>query len=533
MQPHTNFGRLFPILLCIVAVGGLLLGAQAASAATPPNCIQDVWKAHNNNQNLTCTANDVTLSSATNIQISLGGSCDPVTGVCKCQSPGNVTFSADFEMDLTADTRYDIGFYIATDGDPNHDGALTGQCSATASLAGNTQQNTFINLDVPPNCSGNACQTGDVCGDITGPLGTAHNPVFVRQTITTPCVAGPSGKLELPFCTTWRQPGSNQVCLGTGTPGLPATNDVFPGSPSKCNCGTLAVDILTEAPTISVTKAANPTQINEGTPTDIIYTVDVKNDGSFVGVTVQKICDDQFGTVKTSGGLTCPAGALGTVKSTTCIVPQDIAAGATYECTFTASSGSRDVGQDITDQVCATGHDANTPPNPLSACNTATVTVANVNPTASLSKTVLATVCATMRYEVRVLNTDTVEPLTLTALSDDTYGSITTVHGNVTGTTCGVATGDPGLGSLSGQTGGGAFPFTLQTGDGNFGGTDTYTCKFDGTTCTFPLTDTVTGTLHDDENNLASPTGSATVRVNNSISPPGANDITITIAPSP
>ena len=91
---------------------------------------------HGNNQNLQCTANDVTLSSATNIQIITGGSCDPVTGHCSCFAGLPVTFSADFRMDLTADTRYDVGFYLATDGDPNHDGAITGQCSATASLAG-------------------------------------------------------------------------------------------------------------------------------------------------------------------------------------------------------------------------------------------------------------------------------------------------------------------------------------------------------------------------------------------------------------
>src|SRR5262245_59497429 len=112
--------RLLPTLLAVLAVGGLLFGVQPASAQT---CIQDVWKAHGNNANLQCTAKDVTLSSAGNIDISAGGSCDPVTHVCKCFDQQTVTFSADFEMDLTADTRYDIGFYIATDSDPNGDGA--------------------------------------------------------------------------------------------------------------------------------------------------------------------------------------------------------------------------------------------------------------------------------------------------------------------------------------------------------------------------------------------------------------------------
>src|SRR4029450_10833565 len=122
-------------LIGVLTVAGLLFGAQPASAQT---CIQDAWKAHGNNQNLQCTANDVTLSEATNITIQTGGQCNPQTGKCECFAGQPLTFTADFGMDLTADTRYDIGFYIATDNDPNHDGAVTGQCTATASLAGNT-----------------------------------------------------------------------------------------------------------------------------------------------------------------------------------------------------------------------------------------------------------------------------------------------------------------------------------------------------------------------------------------------------------
>src|SRR5262245_17341516 len=134
----------------------------------------------------------------------------------------------------------------STDGDPNHDGALTGQCTATASLAGNTLN--FINLD-----------TGaDVCGDITGPLNLTgppasdNNPLFVTSQITTQCPAAAGTQLSLPFCTTWRQPGSNQVCLGTGNG--TTTNDVFPGSPSKCNCGTLVLDITSVETNIQVVK---------------------------------------------------------------------------------------------------------------------------------------------------------------------------------------------------------------------------------------------------------------------------------------
>ncbi len=60
------FTKIFPLLIGVVMVGGLLVGAQPASAQVA-GCIQDVWKAHGNNQKLTCTANDVTLSEVTNI----------------------------------------------------------------------------------------------------------------------------------------------------------------------------------------------------------------------------------------------------------------------------------------------------------------------------------------------------------------------------------------------------------------------------------------------------------------------------------
>jgi hypothetical protein len=128
--------RIRVVIFALTLVGGgLLVGPEAASAQT---CIQNVWAAHGNKQNLTCTANDVTLSTATNINVITGGSCDPVTGACTCFAGLPVTFTADFQMDLTADTRYDVGFYIATDGDPNNDGALTGECSATVSNDPNT-----------------------------------------------------------------------------------------------------------------------------------------------------------------------------------------------------------------------------------------------------------------------------------------------------------------------------------------------------------------------------------------------------------
>ncbi len=72
--------------------------------------------------------------------------------------------------------------------------------------------------------------------------------------MTAQCPIETGQPLRLPFATTWRQPGSNQLCsgIGNGT----TTNDVFPGSPSKCNKGILTLDIFSEPVRITVIKDA-------------------------------------------------------------------------------------------------------------------------------------------------------------------------------------------------------------------------------------------------------------------------------------
>src|SRR5258706_13183170 len=108
---RTRFVQLV-IAVSLLVTGAVLFGAQPSLAA-PNTCIQDVWKAHGNNQNLTCTANDVTLSRAINIDISGGGQCAIENGVkvCKCNSGGQVTLPADFRMDLTPRHPLDIAFH--------------------------------------------------------------------------------------------------------------------------------------------------------------------------------------------------------------------------------------------------------------------------------------------------------------------------------------------------------------------------------------------------------------------------------------
>ena len=125
-------------------------------------------------------------------------------------------------------------------------------------------QPTSDNLDAAP----------DVCGDITGPR-TANNPLFVKATITALCPSTPGEQLQLPFATTWRQPGSNEVCGGTGNG--TATQRCLPGGAvevQRRNPGPSTS--LGEPTSIVVTKDAMTPSVPE-TGGSATYSVTVKN----------------------------------------------------------------------------------------------------------------------------------------------------------------------------------------------------------------------------------------------------------------
>jgi hypothetical protein len=468
----------------VLAAGVVIMASAPASAVN--NCMQDITTAGGGGT-LNCNSNDVRIAKVTNISAVSGitGTGTP-SDPFKCFSGGAIEFTADFEVDLGAQARYDIGLYIAQ----NQMQALTGTCNTGVITKANAPL-TFINSDAAP----------DSCGDITGNLGTAFNPQIVHLDIKTTCTAAANTtKLALPNCTSWRQPGSNTTCT--------SINDAFPGSPSKCNCdNNFTIDVNVEAGKIEVTKTASPTQVNEG-PTGglVTYTVQVHNPlvATSVDLTSLTEDDDNSGTVDfTYNSTSSPT--LASICDRTHLDPcgadaNACAATSTATCTFTRTVSGLEAGGSKTDKVCASGTDSNQGPvGPT--CATASVSAKDVQPTATLTKTVDSLVCATVKYKVQIDNTDLVESLTLTALTDDKAGGnldITTVHDNVLATNCGLGgSGNPGT-----------LPATIAVGG-------MYACKYDVKVCaTGQTTNTATATLHDNENNAITPSGSAKVTIN-------------------
>ena len=78
--------------------GGLLVGPEAASAQT---CIQDVWQAHGNNNNLNVRPTTSRCPRRPTSALPPGAVATPLPGSCRCFAGETVTFTADFRMDLT------------------------------------------------------------------------------------------------------------------------------------------------------------------------------------------------------------------------------------------------------------------------------------------------------------------------------------------------------------------------------------------------------------------------------------------------
>jgi hypothetical protein len=470
-----------------VALGALLLGAQPASAVddgptvTGQVCMQTTFsgqvfgQAVPNSDKLNCTAQDIKIAEATTVS--------PTS----CIAGDTFDLTATFRVDVTANSRYDAGFYFNIDGGAN--ARLGTECSLSVVTPG---ASTSLNLDQ------------DFCGDFNA--GT-HFVTFTIPDVL--CQAQPgTNRLRLPNCTAWHS-NSGTACN--------QNTDADPDTKSKCNCDdNFTVPVTVETPGITVTKTASTGQTNgNGDPTlnepggNVTYTVSVKNDGNFVAITINSLTDDLYGDI-TKFAPTNP-----NITSTKCSLPQTIQPQGTYSCSFVAPVSNANGGDTIKDTVCASGKDANqTDVGPT--CDDATVAIVGVQPSATVEKKAIE---AAVRFQVKVQNTSTFEELSLKKLCDDKYGTIATsgaltcaagTLGSVVNTTCGVSA--PG--------GAGALPVTLKV-NGQAG--DTYICDFDAVVemDDGAKTDTVTATLSDNDAppTTISPQGSATVTITTSHNP--------------
>jgi hypothetical protein len=204
----------FPVLLGFLAIGAFLAVPTVASATdsgptiTDGVCMQTLFGAAPSKK-LNCTANDIRVARA------LPGTAECIGTGCAdathCKIGQTFTLRATFEVIVTANERYDAGFYFDINGDPESDGAYTGTCSLSV----------LNNFGVP----GQNLDGGDFCGDLNA--GTYQNVTFTIPNVLCQSNGGIPPALALPNCTSWH---SNAGTLCT------KNEDATPETKSKCNC---------------------------------------------------------------------------------------------------------------------------------------------------------------------------------------------------------------------------------------------------------------------------------------------------------
>ncbi|MCU1249194.1 MAG: hypothetical protein JWQ49_2223 [Edaphobacter sp.] len=525
----------------LVGLGGitgcLLFGLpQTTSAQT---CLQEEYNKVQK-QKLNCTANDVRIAAVTNIR-------DPLTGatLTSCIAGQTFNFLADFEIvTSSSQARENIGLYIATNSTTQ---ALTGSCvdnivqpkhPCPSNSSISCGSDNYHSTDpAPDNC-------GDTSSNDSSPTFGAGAEKVTLEIDNFLCEA-PAGQNNavLPNCTSWQIPGGTIQCVSPA-PDFPyplngpgGTPTAIPGSPSKCNCSVIQLPISIQSPSINVAKGCNTATTNSPNPPDftnlsmpnpssctlspeggqVTYTVDMVNDKSnFGSVVIDQICDSAYGTVFQAGSFTgqgCAAGSVtgGTILSTTCNSLSSIAFGASETCTFIVNQAEHTT---VDNTATVSGHGSTAGKFGPTSSNQVEVVSNEAPTTGTIVKTFGGNTsgCATVRYNVQVKNTSaagTDETLSLSALNDSAFGNITSLQGSVLGTTCGVAVGQPGLGSLSGvnasSTNGGILPASISPNNG------AYSCQFDGNFCSaldssgcFTHSNTVSATLTGDESEVVS-----------------------------
>lgn len=232
------------LAVSILALAWCALPAPAGAIITGGGCVNEVSGTTNN-----CTSNDVTF-----VVVGLGvqdDGCVDTTDTVSIFLEGRV-------RNTTAQERYDIGLYIATDGDPNGDGGHSGTCAREIlQPAGTTGVTTCgsTSLDLlrefpasDPDNGPYLNVDGDACGDLfeQGNAGCDQDGdgnwddtvIRFTEALTFPCDdVDANGFVEIPTCATWGNQ-NNQVDLD-GNSTCDSEAEAIPGTKAKCRCETI------------------------------------------------------------------------------------------------------------------------------------------------------------------------------------------------------------------------------------------------------------------------------------------------------
>lgn len=201
---------------------------------------------------LECSSEDVRLTSVHVLQVFDG-----------CSGLGDTaTVQLAVDVDVTSDFRYDLGFFIATDGGNARSGVCYREYLPPPLLPSPSPSDLASGfgpyLDADADACGDGRQSavgGEIVRVVTGPTDPAS-----PATITLACADNDGdGTLDIAFCAGWKN-SAKGVCEGIEGSGLPET-------PAKCKCGIIDIDPVIIVPTPTPTPVPTPTTTPTAAPT--------------------------------------------------------------------------------------------------------------------------------------------------------------------------------------------------------------------------------------------------------------------------
>ncbi len=206
--------------LLLALVSGVALAPAAGGQPFPDN----MCAADRSGSDLGCTANDIDIAT---VRVN--------NGVTSCEAGTSVTLDLSLNLRSNANTRYDIGIFVALDG----------KSPIIRSNAGGSASCSVFGLPTSPPPLGSL--NGNACGDIAS-SGIASIDVGA---VTVPCTPDATGHLVLPAVVTWSN-SANLTC------NAPPAEWVRASTKSNCSAGITAQIPVRVTGKITVNKNTAP-----------------------------------------------------------------------------------------------------------------------------------------------------------------------------------------------------------------------------------------------------------------------------------
>jgi len=379
------------VILRDVWPAGYTLGAIATSQGTCSTPLPDI---------ISCPLGDIAVGGSATVTVSY---TVPASTPAGPQTNEAVATSRIDDPNASNNTASDTNT-VTTSADLS----VTKSAAPAETVAGGTVTYALIVSNNGPSDASSATLTDTFPATLQGITVVDDGPYacgpLVGTTLTCTIASHPVGVLATITVTGTVVPGTypdDTVVSNTAAVSSTTTD------PNPANNAATAAFKIRSIPVISVTKTATPTTIPEPGG-DVSFAVSVTNPGN-VAVSLTSLVDNVQGDLNGTG---------------TCAVPQSLAPGATYACSFTAFVGGKS-GKVETDVVTAKA--ATSEGRQASASDDATVTITDIVPAIAVTKT--ASVTRLVEPGGNVTFTVTIqnlvpESLTVVALGDDLLGDL-------------------------------------------------------------------------------------------------------------